>query len=495
MRLTDLGQLSRRSALSLLLGGTASAALAEAPLRSLRPVQKPDDAARRAISDGDFYVEQVRLTGQVSYLVADANTGETLEALAPLKAHPPASVSKALTALYALRKLGRNHRFRTQLIATGPIEAGVIQGDLVLVGGGDPTLNADDLLEMAGRLKIAGVRELRGQFLVYDGALPWVEQIDDTQPIQVGYNPGLSGLNVNFNRVFMEWKRRSSGFLMTMDGRTETFRPEVRFASAEVADRGSPIFTYEKDGIAERWTVARGALGKGGGRWMPVRGPAIYAGDIFQTVARSHGLELPFPRRASIRPEGFVLAEHLSDPLEIICRDMLKFSTNITAEAIGLAASGADSLLTSGQEMSLWMLDQFNIRKSVFVDHSGLGDSTKLSAREMVRALNGPGVRGLLQPILKDVALRDAKGRPVENGAVKVVAKTGTLNFVSGLAGYLQTAGGRDLAFAIFASDLPRRRALPREARERPRGAKNYNGRAKRLQQDLLKRWAKVYEV
>jgi len=144
--------------------------------------------------------------------------------------------------------------------------------------------------------------------------------------------------------------------------------------------------------------------------------------------------------------------------------------------------------------MSAWAEQKYGVKKTNFADHSGLGDSTKLTAIEMVRALTGSGSEALLRPILKPVAIRDGEGRPIEDGPIQVVAKTGTLNFVSGLAGYITTPKGRDLAFAIFASDVPRRRAVAKENRENPRGAKTYNGRAKRLQQALIKRWAVVHE-
>lgn len=495
MSSSDPGRFGRRTVLSFMLYGAAGTAFANAPERSLRPIGKPSDAAKRAVPDGARLVSEAQLSGKVSYVVADAKTGEMLETYAPLYAHPPASVSKAVTALYALDQLGPQHRFRTQVIATGPITGGILTGDLVLVGGGDPTLSTDDLFELAGRLKIAGLTEVRGKLLVYDGALPQVEQIDDSQPIQVGYNPGISGLNLNFNRVFMEWKRTGTSYSMTLDARTEKIRPGVGFAKAQIVDRGAPIFTYAKSGDAERWTVSRKALGKGGGRWLPVRGPAIYAGDVFQTVARSHGIELPFPKRVSTKPQGRVLAEHLSEDLTRIATGMLKFSTNITAEALGLSTSNANSLRASGQAMAAFADQEFGVKKASFVDHSGLGDSTKLSAADMVRALTGPGSQALLRPILKPVAIRDSKGRPIQDGPIKVAAKTGTLNFVSGLAGYVTTPQGRELAFAIFASDLPRRRAVSKENREQPRGAKTYNGRAKRLQQALLKRWAVVHEL
>ena len=95
--------------------------------------------------------------------------------------------------------------------------------------------------------------------------------------------------------------------------------------------------------------------------------------------------------------------------------------------------------------------------------------------------------------MLKPVALRDSKGRPNKSHAIKVDAKTGTLNFVSGLAGYMTAADGTPLAFAIFTSDQASRGQIKREDRERPPGARTWNRRAKNLQQDLIERWGLVY--
>ncbi|MEM9584141.1 MAG: D-alanyl-D-alanine carboxypeptidase/D-alanyl-D-alanine-endopeptidase [Pseudomonadota bacterium] len=493
MNRSDFGRYGRRTVLSFLLYGTAGCALANAPERSSRPIGKPSDAAKRAVPDADRFIDAAKLGGKVSYVVADARTGAVLESYAPLVAHPPASVSKAVTALFALEKLGPQHRYRTQIIADGPISNGVLKGDLILAGGGDPTLSTDDLIEMAGRLKIAGLREVRGKLKVYGGALPEIAEIDGSQPIQVGYNPGMSGLNLNFNRVYLEWKRGSAGYAITMDARSERARPGVGFVRTQIADRATPIFTYSKGSDRENWTVARKALGKAGGRWLPVRYSTVYAGDVLQTVARSHGIKLSFPERSTRAPKGQVLAEHLSPDLTKICRDMLKFSTNLTAEVVGLSASQSSGLSGSGGAMSRWAEARYGVKKALFVDHSGLGDSTKLTAREMVRILSGPGAQARLQPILKKVPARDAENKVVENSPVRIVAKTGTLNFVSALAGYIRTPDGRDLAFAIFASDLPRRRALSKAQRERPKGSKSWNGRAKRLQNQLIRRWSVVH--
>jgi D-alanyl-D-alanine carboxypeptidase/D-alanyl-D-alanine-endopeptidase (penicillin-binding protein 4) len=94
---------------------------------------------------------------------------------------------------------------------------------------------------------------------------------------------------------------------------------------------------------------------------------------------------------------------------------------------------------------------------------------------------------------MHEFGMRDARGRPVRNHPVKVRAKTGTLYFVSTLAGYVSPPGGRDLVFAVMtASDDLRSRIDPaRDAR--PPGARGWNLRAKRLQQALIERWSAVH--
>ena len=101
--------------------------------------------------------------------------------------------------------------------------------------------------------------------------------------------------------------------------------------------------------------------------------------------------------------------------------------------------------------------------------------------------MNGEGT---LKPILKTIVLRDEAGRPMRDHPIKVEAKTGTLNFVSTLAGYMQAPTGREMVFVIFSADEVRRAKLSRADRERPDGGGAWNARAKRLQQGLIERWA-----
>jgi D-alanyl-D-alanine carboxypeptidase/D-alanyl-D-alanine-endopeptidase (penicillin-binding protein 4) len=482
---------TRRGLLAGLMAAAAAPALAQAPGSSPRPLPRPGGGGVAAstlvrtpqAASADSLIEAARLGGRVSYAVFDRQSGALLEGRDEGRAQPPASVAKAVTAMYALDQLGTAHRFVTRVLATGPVQGGMVQGDLILSGGGDPTLATDQLGDLAAALRAKGVRGVTGRFLVQGSALPRIARIDDTQPDHVGYNPAISGLNLNFNRVHFEWKRGKNGWQLGMDARGERFVPAVRMARARIVDRDAPLFTYAREGAEERWTVAAGALGKGGSRWLPVRQPERYAGEVFQTLCAAQGITLPAPDPAGGEARGSVLAQVASQPLPEICRDMLRHSTNITAECVGLAASGAGGLAASGSRMSDWLRTTHGV-EGQFVDHSGLGAASRISAEAMARAL---GRSAWMGDLMRPFSTRDkAKGK-----GPGVRAKTGTLNFVSGLGGFVDTP--RPMVFAIFAADTARRDSLSGAERERPAGGPEWTRRARTLQGQLIERWAALH--
>lgn len=498
--------LGRRALLGGLAGLAAAPALARAPDVSPRPAPRAADAAGRAAetlraAEAGRLVQEARLGAgaKVAYVVADARTGEVLESRAPLLPLPPASVMKAVTALYALDALGHGHRFATRALATGPVEGGRLEGDLILAGSGDPTLQTNALADLAGRVKAAGVVEVTGELKVWDGALPRIDRIDAGQPDHVGYNPAVSGLNLNFNRVHFEWRRAGGGWDVSMDARSDRYRPAVTVSRMQVVSRAAPVYTYADIGDVDEWTVAAGALGGAGSRWLPVREPALYAGEVFATFLRAQGIATGGLSRAAAPPAGTrVLAEVESVGLRPLLADMLDYSTNVTAESVGLAASaalgpGADTLAASAGRMADWFADGLGARRPDFVDHSGLGDRSRLAPYDMVRALVALGPGAGLADLLEDVPVRGEEYRAIPDHPARVRAKTGTLNFVSGLSGYVRPIGGRDMAFAVFAADLPRRAAIPRAQRDRPDGAAGWARRARILQHRLIDRWTTLY--
>ena len=161
---------------------------------------------------------------------------------------------------------------------------------------------------------------------------------------------------------------------------------------------------------------------------------------------------------------------------------MLKLSTNLTAEVIGLTASDAPNL-----KRSVAALTRFAEAHGMVVrllDHSGLSDRSRLSAGGLARFMAWQYRNGL-PDLLKHKVLRD-RGKPIPD--VQLRAKTGTLNFVSTMSGYL-THKGQTLGFAILTADLERRARA--QGSERPRGAKSWEARSRSLQHAVLRNWLK----
>jgi len=491
-------RLSRRLLLGALLGSVAQRAFANPPQTSIRPPTRPSGSGQSSARGVEDLIAEADLGGKVGFMVADARTGEVLETRNPLLALPPASVTKVITALYALESLGPGHKFRTRLMATGPIRNGRLRGDLVLAGGGDPTLDTAALAGMARDLKATGLREISGKFLIYSNVLPSIFSIDPEQPEHVGYNPAISGLNLNYNRVRFEWKRAARGYDVTLDARAGKYSPQVAIARMSVVDRKVPVYTYADKGGVDQWTVARRALGKAGSRWLPVRKPELYAAEVFQTLARSHGIVLPRAVFAKSRPQGSVLVERVSPNLQDILRDMMRYSTNLTAEVAGLTAARADgnsarTLKASAAAMTVWAKAELGAGKARFVDHSGLGDRSRMAASDMVRALVKARREGSLGAMLKTIPMRNSDGEVVKDHPIKLRAKTGTLYFVSALAGYMTGPDGRDLAFAIFSADMARRSRIRKSDGDAPPGSKAWKTRSRRLQLQLIERWGASY--
>ena len=113
---------------------SAGAARAAGPKDVPAPKLRPDTVPPTPKQPYEKMIEQARLDGKTSFLVMDANSGEVLQEHQSHSGLPPASVVKALTALYAMDVLGGDHVFETKVFGTGYLDGEVLNGDLILVG-------------------------------------------------------------------------------------------------------------------------------------------------------------------------------------------------------------------------------------------------------------------------------------------------------------------------------------------------------------------------
>lgn len=480
--------MKRRFFLSLVAGLLAMSPALAGPqhvTEALRPLPRGSVSAHVPRGTIAELAAKFNADGKSAAALIDVSTGEVLEVYQGDTTMPPASVTKVVTTLFGIEKLGETYNFTTRVLATGPVVNGIVQGNLILEGGGDPALDSDELAGMIKDIRATGIKGIAGKFLYDDSALPYLREIDDGQPVEAAYNPSVSGLNLNFNRVHLQW---GEGMSMTPTARAERHAPSVASVRIEATDRSGPIYMYEEKGGADHWSLAAPAFKKSGATWLPVRNPAPYAAEVFRTLSQEYGLLLPYPERASERPQGTELARMIRRDLQLVCRGMLHFSTNLTAEAIGMTASGQASMNSSAIAMQTWAKQKYGIKSASFRDHSGLGDFNRISAGDMASIVAQAGKAGALDGLLRRYFVPAATGnKPAVEGA-EVRAKTGTLNFVRGLSGLIHGTNGQKLAFAIFSADLEKRAKIDGSNTRQP-GAKRFANRARSFERAVLRRW------
>ena len=371
---------------ALLLGGAPFAGAGSPPV----PVPRPDPAARAKAA----LMPSHRHSGISGWMVIDLDTGEVLDQNQADIAFAPASVAKLPTTLYALDRLGPEHRFETQVAITGRVQGETLEGDLILIGGGDPELDSDDLLPLVTQSTERGFRHVTGQFLVDGNAVPSIVAIDAGQPVDAAYNPSISGMNLNFNRVRLKWDARGQTREMRVSAKAERLDPDVSGVRVLLASLpGAPMFSHSLEGRAEIWRMNQiGFRGKGA-RWLPVRQPELYTGEVFKSLAQTYGITLD-PAHLGAAPGGAeVIARHQSRELLPMLKSMLRYSTNLTAEMVGLAASRAGgaqpaTLAASAAAMNAWATEVAGFAPGdpgfQLTNHSGLATDSRISPRRLV---------------------------------------------------------------------------------------------------------------
>lgn len=491
----------RHLVLALFLGAIAADAYPAEFLKAPRPAPRPDAVDRTELP--------ARPTGISGWALMDLSTGEIVDA--EFADHPfaPASVAKLPTAAFALDALGPDYQFRTRVLTTAPLKDGLIAGDIYLQGGGNPELDTDRLFSLAERLSELGVKSVEGRFLVDGSALPQLPAIDESQAEDSSYNPSISGLNLNFNRVHVKWDARRGREELSVVAEATRRSPQVegvQVALAEAPD--APVFSLREEGGREIWSMAKWAFKGRAARWLPVKRPEPYAGEVFRTLAAELGISVAHPEIGEVPITATVLAEHASRPLARILREMMRYSTNLTAEVVGISAtraSGIDAvtLSDSARVMNTWAaaiagfpVDDPGFR---FVNHSGLTTESRVTPRRMVELLAALSRRESVEPVRTGsidapIALYmrpynvAAKSVELDYEKLDVRAKTGTMSYIRGLAGYFSTPSDRRFAFAIFANDLDRRSG----------GAERVNrswmARAKNFERALIRKWVVEFD-
>lgn len=413
----------------------------------------------------------------IAYAVTDLATGQDLVSREPERPMSIASNAKLLTSVAALLGLGGGFRWRTAVFSEAPDETGTVEGDLYLRGRGDPTLSVAALRQLAADIAARGVREVTGRLVLdttyFDGAVepPHFEE----QPKEhAAFRAPVASLGVNRSAITVSvMQEPGGGARVTLDPPSDY----VKLAKAEVTsiDRGRTRLRVEQRNRAG--TVELDVIGQirtGEGSWdvrRRIDDPARYAAELFRKALAEQGVRF----RSRVIASGTVpltmklLAHHDSAPLSDVLRLVNKHSDNYVAESV-LKTLGAETKGTPGP--ATWadgvramqaQLARIGLPPGSYRsgNGSGLFASSEVSAKQLVVLLAaahrdyriGPDLVATLPTGGHDGTLaRRWVGRPAMG---RVRAKTGTLDKVTTLAGYVGVEGGHLLAFAILVNDIP----------------------------------------
>lgn len=345
----------------------------------------------------------------------------------------PASTIKVLTGMAALRRLGDGFRYVTSVVSSAPVGPdGVVDGPLWLVGAGDPLLSTaayagsfrnqpqvfTSMDALADGVVAAGVREVRGGIVGDESRFDTVRSVTSWKPVYLtdGEVGPISALMVNDNFV--------------------QYRPRKPVAAVD---------------------------------------PPVHGASVLAELLRARGVVVGGPMAGGVAPEGAATVAIVSSPpLPEVVGELLRESDNTTAEMLTKELGkrfGDGGTWPAGIEVIRSTVVQAGLPADGYsaVDGSGLDVADRMSCRVLMAALDltepeGPVVSGFAVAGRTGTLANRFKGNPAEG---RLRAKTGSLNYVAGLVGFVDAADDRTLEFALLANDLPDRIESGRALQER----------------------------
>lgn len=381
-------------------------------------------------------------------------------------ARNPASVMKLLTSFAALDLLGPAHSWQTTALVDGTLRDGVLKGNLVLRGSGDPFLTWDRFAALLRELRERGLRRIDGDLVLDRSRFAAMAQDRDGFDGRGAraYNAQPDALLLNFNAITLRLVPQADGRVSvtpTLPLAKLAISPAPRATGGECSEWKSRLAPE----IAASGETIRIALPGPyplacGEKLLNLAVPdsRLFVGNVFLALWREMGGEITGRVRDGTTPtSASALASIQSPPLADVLRETDKYSNNVMARQIFLTLAGDGDAASTERAIArvrAWMPGQgLDPAQWVLENGSGLSRRERSTAAELGRLLvaawKSPRMPQFLaaQPVIGvdgTMKKRLAEGPVAGHGYVK----TGTLDGVKAAAGYLQDAHGRWLAFA-----------------------------------------------
>jgi D-alanyl-D-alanine carboxypeptidase/D-alanyl-D-alanine-endopeptidase (penicillin-binding protein 4) len=443
--------------------------LALSPLAA-KAGQSDREALRKAV---ELLLSQPPLSNaRVAMQVESLDDGQVIYSRNPDELLNPASNTKLVTAATGLLRLGPEYRFSTDYLADKPMQRGRV-GTLYVKGRGDPSVTTERLDGLVADLWHRGVRSV-GDIVLDDSFFDreefgpgWEQEVSDK-----AWAAGVGALSLNHNavaiyitpadrtgsRAHVEVEPDARDYFV-IDNRVATVRPNGR---RKLRPHAMPEGERTRIVVDGRIPLRADAVLM----FRRVGDPAFYYGQTLKLLLKKRGIRVSGRvKRGAVPQTAALIQTYESSELGEIIRDMNKISSNFIAEmlvkTLGAELKGTPGTWPKGLEVAEELLAELGIPRGTYVlkNGSGLNDTNRFTARQLATLLQAVWKRF---PVASEfvsslgIAARDGTMRLRMEGtdaAGRLRAKTGTLERVTALSGYVQSLGGERFVFSVLVND------------------------------------------
>ncbi|MFN7133548.1 MAG: D-alanyl-D-alanine carboxypeptidase/D-alanyl-D-alanine-endopeptidase, partial [Myxococcales bacterium] len=395
---------------------------------------------------------------------------------------------KLFSSAAALALLGSEYRFETEFLAEKPAVRGTplltpqgeLKGNLFVRGKGDPSITNERLWGIVNELYHAGLRKVSGDLVLDDSYFD--EELNgpgfDQERSDRSYMAPPAALSLNWNTVAIyvgPGESAGAKARVELEPQSDFFVVESRAVTGaprqlrRVSASSLPAGNQQRIVVTGRVPVGQYTSAM----WKKIDNPTFYFGHSLRQALELRGIKVKGKIRKGRAPDpAQALYVHHSEPLDLILKRVNKNSSNFTAEmlvkTLGAQFRGVPGSWISGIDViEQFLAEQVGIPRGTYVmkNGSGLNDTNRFSAAQTCKLLRHMYARFPLQPeFLSSLGIAGKDGtlhsRMAGTDAVgNLRAKTGTLENVSALSGYVQTKGGERFVFSLMVNDFPGRTA------------------------------------
>jgi len=422
--------------------------------------------------------------------VVDVASGETVYGFEPDRNRIIASNTKLLTSAAAVDLLTPGHFIETSLRANGLVAGGELQGDLAVVGAGDPSISGrhfgDDALfifrSWGEQLRAAGVERVSGDLVLVDGLFD-AEQVHPDWPrnqLHKWYEAPVSALSFNDNTVWV-WVRPGAGSGAPAQAEITPYVPTVKISNRAKTTRHRSKHSIQinrkpgSDVIEVSGWVYSGAEPFVSAVTVPdpelLFGHALIAGLAQSGVTLAGSLRI---RNDLPEAPWRVVARHrtsVATVIEVVNKRSQNFYAESLLKLLGALDCGLGSW-ASGREVVARFLERVGIPRGTYIysDGSGMSRNNQFSPRQLTTLLRHMYFHRDGKAYMQSLAysgesdfdppwMKSSLSERLEESSYRhnVLAKTGGLNGVSTLSGYVKARSGKLYAFSILCNSAPAR--------------------------------------